>query len=39
MSKSFVVILPLWNIVNNRDYGEFRAAIFSYQKYIAFNAY
>ena len=29
VSKSFVVILKLWNIVNNKDYGEFRTAIFS----------
>ena len=28
VSKSFVVILKLWNIVNNKDYGEFRTAIF-----------
>lgn len=28
MSKSSVVILKLWNIVNNSDYGEFRTAIF-----------
>lgn len=39
MSKSFVVILKLWNIVNNKDCGEFRTAIFSNWKYIAFNAY